>query len=215
MRNTTTNQTALGVVGRVSGVFADQDFRTEAFPEYKNDIKVEVTFMPFNKMSYNAYKRAAEKQNNIVAFQWDKENETQPQFIEISIADREGLVAELNSKYNTSTTKWIQHNPKSKLLTALYVYVDQDILNSLKGADAVFLSNTGYKEYTLEIYQNQKKVKSIPFSNLISFSYKTSHFCWEESLYGMYKLSGLRANHSNACKSYNKAVRYEKNKINY
>lgn len=81
LRNTTTNQTALGVVGRVSGVFADQDFRTEAFPEYKNDIKVEVTFMPFNKMSYNAYKRAAEKQNNIVAFQWDKENETQPQFI--------------------------------------------------------------------------------------------------------------------------------------
>ena len=211
LQHATQNNCMLASIGETSGNLLTKDFKNKALPTYKNPIRVAVTYPSFSQQIYKAYKKATKQQNQIPAFTYDKEAKKQPVFIQIQIADQETLIDELNQEYNNQLIGWLKENPKAKVLTGMSMYMPTNIIKELKKADKIVVVNKSYKDYTLELYKNNKPYKSIAFSKGVVFGYTLSSFCWGQTRGINWEIKALTKEY-NSCyseqyKSYKKAVK--------
>lgn len=219
LQHTTQKSIMLASIGSTSGNVVTRDFKSEVFPKYKHAIRVTVNYAPFTQLNYKAYKKATKQQQVKNVFTYDKDAENKTYFLEVQLADTEQLIAEINAEANQKVNAWLQNNPKAKLVTGLSMYLPQKTLGEIKKAEKILLVNRGYKEYTLELYKNNKPYKSISFSEGVIFGYSLSNFCWGQTRGVNWEIKALVKEYNNCpkgqYKSHRKAVKSNEVDFNF
>ena len=168
----------LATIGKTTPNFQLNNFEVQAIPLLKEKIKVSASLQKFNKATFKAYVKAANLQGKKNSLKYVDSLTHKPRYVIFTIIDKVTLLKELNSSFNTNIVNYLKYNPKAKIVTTVTMVFDEAILNQLNQAEEIYLSNTNYKKYVLELYKNSKLFQTIEFVNGTVFSYKVSSFCW-------------------------------------
>ena len=133
----------------------------------------------------------------------------------LNIIDKVAILDALNEKSNKSVKTYLATDYKASVVTQIAIAFNQDILKMIKDADKTFLVQNGIKSYGIQIYKNDKPVKTIDFNQGVVFSYKTQNCCWSANSKFKVDVVDL-VNDKTECpaKTYSTAKRAEK-KINF
>ncbi len=179
MHTAITNPIALGVVGLQKKDAYSSDFQVTAIPEYKNEIRVQMTKENFNRTTFDTYLKAAK--GNVHKIKYIDSLETKPQLAILELLDRVTLMAEIQESHNTKTLTYIKSQKEAGIVTSISLALSQELVQELNTADAVFLNNSTYKQYQLSLVKDGKAYKTIDFSKASIFGYTLSYFCWSEN----------------------------------
>jgi hypothetical protein len=104
-----------------------------------------------------------------------------PTFVILQIADKVSLLNQLNSDYNTTVYNYLKIAPTAKVVTTISMVFEPTILNEISQAEELYLNNTKFKKYDLELYKNKRLYKTIELTKGTVFSYELASFCWGEN----------------------------------
>ncbi|MFL1013665.1 hypothetical protein [Flavisericum labens] len=175
---TTSHQVSLGSVGVNSTSLLDSEFNQTAVPNYSEPIKVSVNLVPFSKRSYKAFEKANAVQSAKIKVNYIDSIPQKPNYIKLQIADKVSIINALNSNGNESVKTYLANNKNAKVLTDVSMAFNPKELQSLMGANSVFLVESGVKTYSLKWYDKTGKQQLVPFNNGVVFAYGTSNCCW-------------------------------------
>lgn len=68
-------------------------------------------------------------------------------YVVFKITDNVTLLEELNSEHNTTVFNYLKTVLDAKMITAISMVFNQDILSEISKAEALYLSNVKYKKY--------------------------------------------------------------------
>ncbi len=176
MHTATTAPVALGVIGMQHNKITYSDFKETAIPSYKKGIRLGVTTSTFNKDTYRAYLGHSESNKQNIVF--IDSLKTKPSFLQLEILDRVTLLSELKKEENATTIAHIKNHEDVGVVTSVSVALSNSLLKELMDAEAVFLTNTNYKQYQLSLVRDGKSYKAIDISEATIFGYQLSYFCW-------------------------------------
>lgn len=185
------NEIQLASIGVSGNDLLNADFKTTALPEYKQGLKLQLSFYEFGKASYRAYQKSCLQQGKVPSFQYVDSVSPHPQFVGLKFLDEVTIIEQLETTENQSIIKHLQQNPNSKIISTLYLFWDVENIHALQQAEEVFLVNNTYKTYQLALYQKGKLTQHISLSQGIPFAYEASGFCWIQTNTKKWVLSGL------------------------
>ena len=177
----TTQLLTLGSIGLDKHFVLKSEFNNSAIPKYSTPLKVSVIPVPFCKKTYKAFKKAQALQAPNFSINYIDSLKKKPRYIKLSIADKVGLISALNNTENHNIKKYLSHNDTANVLTNISISFNQNDLNTIASADAVFLIEKGLKNYVLQLYTNGVKTQTLAFNQGIVFAYSTSNCCWQEN----------------------------------
>ncbi len=207
------NPIALGVIGTQKDGIRNSEFRASAIPEYKKNIRVNITSMTFTQNTFNSYLKT--NKENTLGLKYVDSLDNKPHFITLDILDHITLASELEEIYNSQTLSYIQAQKKAGIVTSLSLALSKNLISELKTAEAVFLSNTPYKQYQLSLVKNGKTYKTIDFTEAIIFAYDLSFFCWGENDKRQITIVDVISKHSSCSKNTYRSANKAKEKMNY
>ncbi len=209
--NITTQQVTLGCIGEGSTNLLPTSFKMVAQPNYNNSIKIQSTAIAFNKPLYKTYVKAKEIQSTKKVEQVHDSIIPSLSFLELHIADNVSLITALNSSENEDLENYLSLNSTTDIVTDISIKLDEDIMKSIRVADAIFLEKVALKTYALQLYKDGNKTEVVHFNEGVVFAYKTSNFCWQENDRKRLTIVGLVDDY-NACpnKTYRVAKRAKK-----
>ncbi len=179
MHTAVTNPIALGVIGLQKGDVYASDFQVTAIPEYKTEIRVQITKENFNRTTFDTYLKAAK--GNEHKINYVDSLEAKPQFVILELLDRVALMAEIEEAHNTKTLRYIKSQKETGIVTSVSLAISQELIQELDNADVVFLKNSAYKQYQLSLVKEGETYKTIDFAKTSIFGYTLSYFCWREN----------------------------------
>ncbi|AUP79692.1 hypothetical protein [Flavivirga eckloniae] len=207
----TTQQVVLGSIGLGKDFLLQNEFNNTAIPNYKTSLKVAVKVVPFNKQTYKSFIKAKALQPANVKIHYVDSIKNKPKYVKLQIADKVAVIDALNNTENTSVKKYLSNNTNATVLTSISLALNQNNLDALTHADAVFLIEKGLKTYVLKLYKDGKQTQFIQFNQGVVFTYKTSNCCWQENKKHQVDIVDL-VTEFNSCpnKTYRSAKRAEK-----
>ncbi|GGB73371.1 hypothetical protein GCM10007424_11600 [Flavobacterium suaedae] len=171
--------TELGSIGQATSLFKlKNDFETHSFPLLKNNIRLDIKTMPFNKKLYSIYSKKAESAQIKKQIQYADSIPVKPELVTISILDIRSYLNELNSEYNRNITTYLKDTEDGVVVTGLAVTFPKETLTQIKSADAYYLINEQEKKYTLALFTNGKKTSEIDLKSGTILGYTLGRFCW-------------------------------------
>lgn len=171
--------TELGSIGQATSLFKlKNDFETHSFPLLKNNIRLDVKTMPFNKKLYNIYSEKAESLQAKKQIQYVDSIPVKPELVTISILDTRSYLNELNSDYNRNITTYLKDTEDGVVVTGLAVTLPKELLAQIKTADAYYLINAQEQKYTLALFNNGKKAGEVDLKSGTVLGYTLGKFCW-------------------------------------
>ncbi|RXP46369.1 hypothetical protein EC396_14220 [Lutibacter sp. HS1-25] len=153
-------------------------FETTAIPILNNKIRVHAMLMPFNKTTYKAYSSAVNSQGGENSIKYVDSLPNKPHYITLKVADNVAFLKELNGEYNTAEVQYLKTMNKAKLVTAVSMVFNEQLMKEIEQADELYLKNEKYKKYDLELYKNNVLVQEIELTGGVTFAYKLAAFCW-------------------------------------
>ena len=175
----TTQQVTLGSIGLEKGFILQNEFNNASIPAYNEPIKVSLITMPFNKQTFKVFTKANALQSTKVDINYIDSIKNKPTYIKLQIADKVAVINALNSEENDDVKVYLNHNPHTNVLMSISMALNQSDLEAITKADAVFLTEKGYKTYVLQLYTNAVKTKTIKFNQGVVFAFKGSNCCWQ------------------------------------
>ena len=175
----TTTDVTLGSVGLIKNNRFSSTYNNAAIPTYSTPIKVDATILPFEKSSYLAYTQAASLQSKNITVLNDSLYE-KPKFVQIHIADKLALIKALNANENASIKTYLGFNKDASIVTDISISYPEDILQSIKNADAIFLEEYSKKSYALQLHVDGKETEKVLLSDGVVFTYKSAKGCWKQ-----------------------------------
>ena len=176
----TTQQLSLGSIGKDNDLTFQKEFINTAIPTYKKPIKVSVSAIPFSKRTYKAFTKAKALQSADITINYIDSIANRPMYVQLQIADKVTMINALNNQENKAVKDYLSHNSNANVLTSISLALNQQDLENITKADAVFLIENAPKTYALQLYNNTK-THVILFNQSIVFAYKASNCCWEEN----------------------------------
>jgi len=177
------NYLELGIIGEVKPHLEINSFNQVAIPVYKQKVKLNKKLVPFSKQTFNAYKKSCALQGKEVHLTDIDSLLDKPHFITLEIADKLAIIDALKKDENEGVLAQLKYNKELKLIQAISLCLDEEILNSIRNAESVFLTNNTYKNYHFELVTNGKVIQTIPFSSGTVFAYQLNSFCWQKTSY--------------------------------
>ena len=211
----TRQQLQLGSIGTDKDFMFQQNYNTSAIPKYDDPIKLAVNIKPFNKQTHKAFTKAKELQASGINIVFIDSIPNKSQYIQLQIADKVAVIQSLNTKENNDIKSYLSNNRNTNVLTSLSLALNQNDLESVKSAEAVYLVEEAYKNYALQLFDTNKNKEIISFNQVVVFEYKTSHCCWQENNKYQLNIVDLVSDFNNCPnKTYRSANRAKKH-INY
>ncbi|WP_303316695.1 hypothetical protein Q4Q34_07780 [Flavivirga abyssicola] len=180
-QTSTKQQVPLGGVGLEKDFMLQQGFNSTATPKYAEPVKISALIKPFTKQVYKSFLKAKVSQSADVAIDYVDSLEVKPKFIQLKIADKVTLIKSLNNNNNREVKDYLSHNKAASIVSSISIAFSKQDLKLIQQADAVFLVESGMKNYALQLYQEGKKKDLIQFNKGIVFAYKTANCCWQEN----------------------------------
>lgn len=207
----TTQQVSLGSIGLDKDFILQKEFNNTAIPDYIEPLKVSVRVTPFNKQTYKTFIKAQALQPAGVKINYIDSIKNKPKYIKLQIADKVAVIDALNDTKNRSVKTYLSNNNHTNILTSVSLALNQNDLDAIVHADAVFLVEKGLKTYVLQLYKAGVKTDIIQFNQGIVFAYKSSNCCWQENKRHQVDIVDL-VTEFNSCpnKTYRSAKRAEK-----
>ena len=211
----TTQYISLGSIGLDKDFIIQSGFNNTALPNYKEPIKVSIEKVPFTKQTHKAFIKANTLQSYNVSINYIDSLDAKPQFVQIKIVDKVAIINALNDKTNSDIKAYLKYNTSANIVTSISIALNKENMDTVEKSDAVFLIETGFKTYALQIQKANQKPKIIRFNDGAVFAYKSSYFCWQENNKYQLQIVDL-VNKCNNCpsKTYRNSARAKK-KINY
>ncbi|MDO3694925.1 hypothetical protein QVZ41_08725 [Wenyingzhuangia sp. chi5] len=178
---TTNQQLSLGSIGITNGHVFKKEFKTTAFPSYKNPIKITARLLPFGKKTSKNYVTAKETQLHQTNLLSVDSLEVPQHYVIFTLTDKVSLVNSLNTSENQNVKDYLIHHTSANMLTQVAMAFNNKTLETLQKAEAIFLIESSYKTYALQLYQQGQKTARISLSEGIVFGYETATFCWQEN----------------------------------
>lgn len=191
----------LATIGKTTPNVQINNFEINAIPRLSNKLRLIATVLPFNKSGFKAYTKAAilqGKRDKTIAY--IDSLTIKPTFVNFKIADKVTLLNELNKDGNSPVFNYLKNTPNAKIITSISIVFDALLLDEIKQAETMYLSNAKHKKYVLELYKNNKPYKTIDFSTGVTFTYQISSFCWKKNYRNQIKLANI-VNHHTDCKN--------------
>ncbi|GAA4276409.1 hypothetical protein [Aquimarina mytili] len=179
MHTSVTNPIALGVIGIQKKDVLSSDYRVSAIPEYKEKIRVGVTASEFTTTTFDAYQKVSK--DNAQQIKYVDSLESKPRFVTLKLLDRVATLSELQKEYNTTTISYLKSQKEATIVTSVSLALPTGMVEEIIASEAVFLSNSGYKQYHLSLINGGKVSKKISFDRTTIFGYELSFFCWSEN----------------------------------
>jgi hypothetical protein len=168
----------LATIGIIKPNLQINNFEVQAIPKLNQKIKVNATLFKFNKSTYKAFNKANKLQGDKNKIEYIDSIADKPAFLVLDIVDKVSLLKNLKEDSNVEIINYLKYSPKAKIITTVTMVFDTNTLNEIKKAEEIYLSA---KKYNLELYKNNKLVKTIALSKGMVFSYKLLSFCWGEN----------------------------------
>ncbi|GAA3614564.1 hypothetical protein Q4Q39_02660 [Flavivirga amylovorans] len=211
----TTQQITVGSIGTDKDFLLQQEFNSAAVPKYVEPIKLAVSIKPFTKQTFKNFTKAKALQSAKVKINYIDSIANKPKYIELQIADKVSIINAFNRKDNEDIKNYLSHNQNTNVVISISMALNENDLNNVTKANAVFLVEDIRKTYALQLYEANKKTGTIVFNDGIVFGYKTANCCWQEN--NKYQLNIVDlVTTFNSCP--NNTYRYSKRakkKINY
>ncbi|WP_142785725.1 hypothetical protein [Changchengzhania lutea] len=211
----TTQQVNLGSVGLDKDFLLQQEFNNAAIPTYNKPIKLRVSIKSFNKQTYKILTKAKVSQPANFSVIYIDSIPKKPQYLQLQIADKVSVLEDLNSKANYSLKDYLILNKRTNIITDISIALNQNDLENIANADAVFLVEESYKKYVLQYYKTSTEVEKISFSEGIIFGYKTANCCWQENSKHQLSIVDLVSDFNNCPNKTYRSANRAKKKINY
>lgn len=214
-QTSTTKQLTLGSIGLDSDFIFQTDFNNTAIPVYNVPIKLSITAIPFDRQSHKQFVRAKQLQAANIDINYLDSIANKPKYLNLKIADRVAVLDALNANENRSVKDYLKNSNGANVLTGLSYAMNDEDINKMLSAEAVFLVKKGHKTYVLELYEKGIKGDVIHFNDGVVFSFETSACCWQENNKHQLNIVDL-ADKLNGCPygTYRSSKRAEK-KVNY
>ncbi len=173
------NSIDLGVLGTQKKTIRKSSFEVTGIPFYRNPIKLDFTSKEFNNQNYKSYQNFIETSTKKEIVTYNDSLEIKPNYFELKINDKVSVIDAIdNSKYNDKVKKYIYHNPEITLITQIKFVAPNKVLQYLKQADALYLQTKENNQSYILIYKGGKIIHELNSSELQTFQYDISSFCW-------------------------------------
>ncbi|MEW7280942.1 hypothetical protein ABW636_20305 [Aquimarina sp. 2201CG1-2-11] len=213
MQTATKTPIAPGIIGVHKDGILHSEFQAAAIPSYKKNILVNVRSNDFNQNTFNSYLKVSKE--NLLGLNYVDSLESKPQFITVDVLDRVAIIAELEATYNSQTLAYLKGQKKAAIVTSVSLTLEAQLIEEIKNAEAVFLSNAPYKQYQLSLVNKGKTYKTIDFSKAHIFAYELSFFCWGENSRKQIALAGIIDKKTSCPKSTYRSAEKATEKMNY
>ena len=176
----TTQSIELGTIGEDKIFLLEEDYNSTAIPDLTKPIKLSLSVIEFNNMSYKAFAKTNSKKQTPLTLHYADSLTEKPKFLKLEIADRVTVLETLNSKHNKDVKNYISNKKDAHLISAVSIAFNETIMNTLLKADALFLEQTANKLFVIKAYKDNVVLDSFGFNDGVVFAYKASNFCWQE-----------------------------------
>ena len=216
VKNVTSEALELGNIGLPGRSLLEYKFRTTAIPKINTKVRIDIQTTNFNKGKFNTYLKASPE--NKLGLVYIDSLESKPQFVELKIIDRVGLLNAINNDAEVlNYLKNVQDD--IKIISSLSVAVSTNDLNTIKNTESAFLSyDSELKKHQILIINKNGEESIINFGNTTAFTYSVSSFCWQENTKKQILIADIIESW-NSCpsKTYKKASKANKpeKKVNY
>lgn len=177
----TTQQVTLGSIGSEKEFLLQKEFNGNAVPNYKSAIKLAIITKLFTKQTYKAFTKAKALQSADINIYYVDSIPNKPTYIQLQIVDKVAVINALNNQENKEVKAYVSHNTDASVLTSISMALNQNDIENIASADAVFLIEKGLKTYVLQLYKDDVKTQTIQFNQGVVFEYKTSSCCWKKN----------------------------------
>lgn len=213
VKNATATNLELGNIGLPGRSLLEYKFKTTAIPRFKNKVRIEIEQANFNKGKFNTYLKASPENKSGIVYIDSLKNK--PQFLELKIIDRVGLLTAINE--DIEVLNYLKSAQEDiKIITSLSIALNNNLLETITTAESLFLiyKETFKKHQILAVNKNGKE-SIINFGEGTAFTYGISSFCWQENERKQIVIADIIDSWSScASKTYKKARRAKK-KVNY
>ncbi len=213
MHTAAKNPVALGVIGLHEEDVYSSEFQVLAIPEYKKLVRVNSTSVDFNKMTFNTYLKA--DKDNSQGIKYVDSLESKPRFLTLEILDRVGTIEELQKDYNVQTLTYLKSQKEAAIVTLVSLALPKVLIQEINNAEAIFLSDSSYKQYQISLVKEGKLYKTISFAETTIFAYELSFFCWGENDRKQIKMVDIIDEKTSCSKNAYRDAEKAKGKMNY
>lgn len=210
----TTQQVILGSIGLEKDFILQNEFNNTSIPAYKNPIKVSLIVTPFNKQAFKIFTKANALQSAHVTVNYIDSIKTKPNYIKLQIADKVAVINELNNDENTAVKKYLSHNSDANIITSISMALNQNDMEAVTQADAVFLIEKGYKTYVLQLYKDAVRTQTIAFNQGVVFEFKGSNCCWHATKYHKLEIIDIVSDFNSCPNKTSRSAKRAENKLN-
>lgn len=181
----------LGGIGIARLSLIESNYNAVAVPSYQNPVRLQANLIPFGKSAYKNFSKAKKVQASNVKVNYVDSLPQKPNYVTLQIADKVEVLKALNSKKNAAIKSFMTNKPDSELIIELSVVFNNINLKKLMAAESIFLVETSYKTYALELYSRGKKQGLISIGEGVVFGYDKAHPCWQEDDHHQLKIVDL------------------------
>lgn len=181
----------LGSIGESKLSYNQNIFEAKALAKLENNIRLEVSVVPYNKKLNKIYQSKARYNQNQAKVVFIDSLPIKPELVTIEILDIAGLVHEINADYNADLLKLLINTQSSKIISSLAVSLPTEEIAKIRQSDAFYLSNAQHKKYTLNVFKAGKKNGTIEINPETIVAYQVSKFCWANSAQGKWYVADI------------------------
>lgn len=177
----TSQQLTVGSIGTKENYILQKSFVSSAVPRYPEPIKIAITLKTFNKYTYTLYSKSQNLKSSGITLNYVDSLPDKPKYLQLSLADKVGVIAALNHEANIGVKDYLSHNDGDGIISSISMALQEIDLEAVTTSDAVFLIEKGYKNYALQLYNNGKIMRTVDFNQGVIFEYKTVNCCWHKN----------------------------------
>lgn len=179
MRDKDVSSVELGMIGTVKTNEASTHFIVSSIPKINDKVRITITERSFDKSSSKKYNKVQKDKDQQIV--WKDSIHAHSSYLELSIGDKVTWLNELNSQANNDVVAYLRSADEPVLIASVSISFPEDLHRELMSAQEIYLVNNERKKYQLELFIDQKRIRSVELSSSLLFDYRTKHFCWIEN----------------------------------
>ena len=211
----TKQQVSLGSIGLEKKIILQHNFNNTAIPDFENPVKLSVLTKSFTKQIHKSFLKAKTSQSASVLINYIDSLKVKPKFIQFKIADKVTLIKALNNSTNQSVKDYLRLNKTANIVSSISIAFGKQHLELIHQADAIFLVESGIKNYALQLYKAGEKTDVIQFNKGIVFAYRMANCCWQENNRHQINIVDLVSEFSHCPNKTYRSSKRAKQKVNY
>lgn len=179
MRDKDVSSVELGMIGSIKTNETSTHFVVSSIPVINEKIRITITERSFDKSSSKKYNKVQKDKDQQIV--WEDSIHPHSSYLDLSIGDKVTWLNELNSQANNGVVAYLSSADEPVLIATVSISFPVDLHEELILAQEIYLVNNERKKYLLELFTDQKRIRSVELSSSLLFDYSTKDFCWIEN----------------------------------